>query len=36
MAAWVPTAGEQSEIQFGKVGAPEARMTLTYFGQATL
>ena len=35
MAALVPTAGEQSEIQFDKVGAPEPRVTLTYFGRNT-
>jgi hypothetical protein len=35
MAALVPTAGEHSKIQFDKVGAPEPRVTLTYFGRAT-
>ena len=30
MAAWVPTAGEHSVIQFDKVGAPEPPVTLTY------
>jgi hypothetical protein len=35
MAALVPTAGEHSEIQFGKAGAPEFRVTLTYFGRTT-
>jgi hypothetical protein len=29
-AALVPTAGEQSEIQSDKVGAPEPRVTPTY------
>ena len=35
MAALVPTAGEHSEIQFDKFGAPEPRVTLTYFGRTT-
>jgi hypothetical protein len=35
MAALVPTAGEHSEIQFDKLGAPEPQVTLTYFGGTT-
>jgi hypothetical protein len=35
MAALVPTAGEHSEIQIEKVGAPEPRATFAYFGRST-